>query len=164
MEKNTKKTKFKIYRDKQLKKSAIYLRKIESSAKKNNYLSISLLSLSFILLFLPMILSKKIFQELRNLEDGLEIKLRVKGKGDINILYNSFNPLPSELVVNDYSNPSSRKIYRSTEGESEVIIKFASPITSCEKMFYGLTNIVSIFLCETFIVLSYDEIKDDFDK
>ena len=30
--------------------------------------------------------------------------------------------------------------------------------------FYGLTNIVSIFLCETFIVLSYDEIKDDFDK
>ena len=141
MVKNSKKRAF--YRDKQLKKAIIYL---SPFSKNKNYLSKNLLSLIFILLFFPIILSNKIFQKLRNLDNDSEIKIRVKGKGDMNILFNSFTPLPSVIYVDNVENPPSKSIYKSNEGEYEVIMKFGTAITSCEKMFSGCNYITEVDL------------------
>ena len=144
MEKNSKKRTFSKY--KQLKKAILYVSKKDSFIQmKKKYSFKNLLTLIFILLlFLQIILSKITFQKLRNLDSNSEIKLRVKGEGNISILYDSFNPLPSLILVDDVQNPSSRNIYKSIIGEYEVIMRFDSPITSCEKMFYSLRSIVEI--------------------
>ena len=100
--------------------------------------------LKFFYIFSTIFISMK---DLRNMNVyQSEIKLVIKGKGNLFFLNNNFNPEPSEVIINDEIKDSGIKNYNFTEELNNVIIKFNNSITSCANMFYGLTNIIEIDL------------------
>jgi len=70
----------------------------------------------------------------------------IQGKGEINILNNSFNYDPSNVIVNGQSKPEYQKNYSFENDLNNITIKFNNKITSCEYMFEGMTNIIEIDL------------------
>ena len=64
-----------------------------------------------------------------------EIHLKVIGKGDRNILSNSFEFEPSDVKINGVSN-NCKKVCNFQEEENNVIIYFNDIINNCENMFY----------------------------
>ena len=85
--------------------------------------------------------------DLRNINVYLsEIKLVIKGHGNHYFLYEYFNPGPSEVIINDEIKDSGIKSYNFQKELNKVLIKFENSITSCENMFYELTNILEIDL------------------
>ena len=81
-----------------------------------------------------------------NLTKNSEIKMIIKGVGEINILNNSFNYDPSDVIVNGESKSECNKTCEFVDDLNNVTIKFDSKITSCECMFDGMTNIIEIDL------------------
>ena len=75
-----------------------------------------------------------------------EIKLVIKGSGNIFFLNNNFNPEPSEVIINNEIKDQYIKDYNFVKDFNNVTIKFNNPINSCEKMFEGLANIKEIDL------------------
>ena len=86
--------------------------------------------------------------DLRNMNVYLsEIRLVIiKGTGTYNFLFNDFIPAPSEVIINDNINALGIKSYDFIEEINNVVIKFSDSIESCQKMFYGLDNIIEIDL------------------
>jgi len=64
-----------------------------------------------------------------------EIHLKVIGKGDRNILSNSFEFEPSDVKINGVSN-NCKKVCNFQEEENNVILYFNDIINNCENMFY----------------------------
>ena len=87
-----------------------------------------------------------------------EIKLVIQGKGEQNLLNNEFYLSPSEIIVNDKTNPSckGKKTCNLNKNLNEVIIKFGKQINSCQNMFKGLQNIIEIDLSK----LSTSKVSD----
>ena len=96
---------------------------------KNKYYMIFIILISFI-----------------NLTKNSEIKMIIQGEGEINILNNSFNFIPSEVIINGESKSELKNSYEFVNGLNNVTIKFNKKITSCEYMFDGMTNIIEIDL------------------
>ena len=95
----------------------------------------------FILLFIQKNLSKKI--ALRKLETISEIAITIKGKGKIGILSESFSSKPNELLINGEKQNKINNYVNNINDEINVItMKWYEPLTSCDSMFLGLTNIV----------------------
>ena len=84
----------------------------------------------------------------RNLNNYIsEIHLVIKGKGTQNILSNSFNTVPSEVIVNGISKGNTcQKTCYLDEDINNVTIKFEEQIETCYRMFYKLQNIIEIDL------------------
>ena len=65
-----------------------------------------------------------------------EIKLIFKGKGHQQIVYNSFQYSPSEVIVNGELKQSCKKTCDlEKDDNNEVIIKFNTQINTCANMF-----------------------------
>ena len=95
----------------------------------------------FILLFIQKNLSKKI--ALRKLETISEIAITIKGKGKIGILSESFSSKSNELLINGEKQNKINNYVNNINDEINVItMKWYEPLTSCDSMFLGLTNIV----------------------
>ena len=78
-----------------------------------------------------------------NLLKQSEIKLILKGRGDKQVLYSSFQYEPSEVIVNGNLKESCKKsCYLENENKNEVIIKFQTQINTCENMFRDLSNLI----------------------
>ena len=78
-----------------------------------------------------------------------EIHLVVQGYEKQKILNNSFSPLPYEVLVNGQKDNSCAKecnLNKYSGYEKNIILKFNQPILSCESMFKGSTNIISVDL------------------
>ena len=75
-----------------------------------------------------------------------EIKMIIQGEGEINILNNTFNYDPSDVLVNGESKSECKITCEFVDDLNNVTIKFDSKITSCEYMFDGMTNIIEIDL------------------
>ena len=85
-------------------------------------------------------LPKKITK--RKLETISEIGIRIKGKGKIGILSESFNP-KHELLINGEKESKINNYVNNLNDEIKVItMKWYEPLTSCDSMFLGLTNII----------------------
>ena len=75
-----------------------------------------------------------------------QVKLVVQGKGNIFFLSESFYLEPSEVIVNGISKDSHQKNCTFEYDLNNITIKFDELINSCEKLFYGLKNIIEIDL------------------
>ena len=73
-----------------------------------------------------------------------QIHLVIQGRGTKKLLYNRFNPEPSEVYVNgDIKNDCKKECY--LEGDkNNVTLIFNQQIESCEKMFYNLNDIIEM--------------------
>ena len=83
-----------------------------------------------------------LFELIRN----SEIKLRIQGGGEINLLNRSFFFDPSDVIVNGESKPLCRKTCLFNNDINNATIKFDDQINICENMFYGMENIIEIDL------------------
>ena len=102
------------------------------------------LRLKFFYIFSTLFIS---MHDLRNMNIYLsEIKLVIKGPGESFFINNNFNPSPSEVIINVDIKYSGIKSYDFTEDLNYVVIKFDEQITSCERMFEQLNNIIEIDL------------------
>ena len=75
-----------------------------------------------------------------------EIKLVIKGRGDIFFLNNNFSSEPSEVIINNEIKDSYIKSYNFVKDFNNITIKFNNTIKSCESMFDGLANIIEMDL------------------
>ena len=79
-----------------------------------------------------------------------EVHLVVKGSGyqNIKILNDAFTPLPYEVIVNGKKDNSCVRAcnLNNYNEENKIILKFNETIDSCESMFEGSTNIISVDL------------------
>ena len=83
------------------------------------------------------------FKTLLHLYQQSEIKLVFKGKGEQQILNNTFLFDPSEVLVNGNLKESCKKsCYLENDDKNEVIIKFQTQINTCENMFRELNNLI----------------------
>lgn len=73
-----------------------------------------------------------------------EIKLVIQGKGSQYLLYQEFNIMPSEILVNGISIDSI--YYNLNEASNDIVLRFNVTITSCYRMFYSLSNIKKVNL------------------
>ena len=73
-----------------------------------------------------------------------EISLKIRGQGNKNILSNSFDRSPDEIIVNGKKTESKDKKYTFTWDQNFVILKWNEAITSCKKMFQGCKDITEI--------------------
>ena len=73
-----------------------------------------------------------------------EIKLVIQGKGSQYLLYQEFNIMPSEILVNGISVDSI--YYNLNEASNDIVLRFNVTITSCYRMFYSLSNIKKVNL------------------
>ena len=99
--------------------------------------------LKFILIFIPITLSKKIFRDLVSIN---QIKLTINTKGNIQVLGSNFNTLPSSVTVNSYTYTLENKKINLTSSQNTVILKWNSDLTNCSNMFSSLTYIDQIDL------------------
>ena len=74
---------------------------------------------------------------------SLEIKLVIKGTGEKNILYDSFNYIPSEVKI-EGKKENCNKICTFKRETNNVILYYSNLINSCENMFYQLHDIIEI--------------------
>ena len=80
----------------------------------------------------------------RNLEPKFsELTIIISGQGIKQILNDSFKPIPYYLEVNSMETSFNYTI-NSIKDYNKIIMKFDEIITSCEYMFYGLSNITQI--------------------
>ena len=70
----------------------------------------------------------------------------IQGKGEFNILNNSFNSDPSDIIINKESKPECRKRCQFVNNLNIVTIKFDTQIQSYSNMFDGIINIAEIDL------------------
>ena len=111
-------------------------------AKSFLYFSYSRLKL---ILFLSILFFSK--HDLRNINVyQSEIKLVIKGSGNLFFLNHTFNPEPSDVIINNERKDPYIKSYYFTQDFNNVTIKFGNLIESCERMFEGLDNIIEIDL------------------
>ena len=100
-----------------------------------------------ILLFIINSNSKKIekYKKIK-LYSNNEIKIKILGGGEQNILYDYFNNVPDQLIVNgkNSSIEEGNKIGNLKEGENIIIMKWNNKITSCNEMFSDLTNLIEV--------------------
>ena len=77
-----------------------------------------------------------------------EIRLVIKGRGEINLLSEKYYDVPFTVYVNEELRENYSKIYSLNESSelNNVTLKFEKVITSCENMFYDLKNIVEVDL------------------
>ena len=75
-----------------------------------------------------------------------EIKLVIQGSGIQDLLNQSFDIQPSEVLVNGILNNSCGKTCNLNGDKNNITLKFGSEITSCKDMFRGLTNIIEVDL------------------
>ena len=85
-----------------------------------------------------MLVSKKI--------KASEIKLVISGQGNQTIINESFYKGPSQIYVNDILREDCKYFCQLSDNKSNITIIFDEDITSCEKMFYGLDNLIEIDL------------------
>ena len=120
--------------------------KYQESDKKMNGIFFNKL-LFFVFIFnLQISLSeeKSIF---RCLNYDSEITLTVKGSGQQSIISEESSVSPIEVSMNGNPvDPAKFITLPDEETEAQIVMKFNPEITSCEKMFYGLENIISIDL------------------
>ena len=72
-----------------------------------------------------------------------EIKLVIKGTGEKNILYNSFNHIPSEVKI-EGKTETCKKICTFKKETNNVVLYYSNSINTCENMFYLLKDIIEI--------------------
>ena len=70
--------------------------------------------------------------------------MTISGKGTQQILNSNFNPTPYYLEVNSVEKTFDYTINDLENDQNKIIMKFNTPITSCENMFSGLSNINEI--------------------
>ena len=75
-----------------------------------------------------------------------EIHLVIQGSGEQQLIYNTFNPAPSEVLINGIKDDSCERKCTLTGDKSNITLRFNEQLTSCEKMFRGLTNLKEIDL------------------
>ena len=75
-----------------------------------------------------------------------EIKLVIFGQGNQTIINESFYTEPNQVFVNDILREDCKKYCQLFNDTNDITIKFDEEITSCENMFYGLTNLIKIDL------------------
>ena len=75
-----------------------------------------------------------------------EIHLTIEGNGLQQILNETFNREPNDVIVNNENRNDCKKFCDLTSYTNDIILKFNSIITSCDDMFYGSNNITQIDL------------------
>ena len=88
-------------------------------------------------------MAKQQLKELINFAS--QIKLKISGRGNKNIIYNSFQNEPSNVKIEGVSQ-SCRKVCNFQRDVNNVILYFSSSINTCENMFYLLEDIIEIDL------------------
>ena len=125
-----------------------------SNSNKINNKKISLFSLININIFIILSLISNILciesnlNKQRNLQSSYsQITLRINGKGTNQILYNNFRPMPDYLEVNSIKTNFNYIINNLQYQENnKIVMRWNNILTSCENMFYGLSNITQIEL------------------
>ena len=121
--------------------------------KKNNFLikniykyNFSILVLIIIYIYIPAFLSKnKIF---RKLDFSSEITLTIKGSGTQKLLSDSFSPAPENIIINGNIVSYGVKEIEINSGQEEtnVTLRWTSELTTCQRMFTSLNNIIHVDL------------------
>ena len=95
-------------------------------------------------IFLPIIFSKKLYLKLLNKVE--EIKITIKGNGDLKILSSEFHSeLPSEVLINGITESINQdNIYNLPFEENIISIRWNNQLTCCSFMFHSLTYITEI--------------------
>ena len=113
----------------------------------------NLLLLILLILFSPIISNKKINNNFINLNSLWEITLTIQGSGNQYILCDqdingyTFTSIPNEIKVNGINQSNLGYIvYDLTEDINEITLIWYSPLTNCNIMFFGLTNILKVDL------------------
>ena len=75
-----------------------------------------------------------------------EISLVIQGKGKIQYLYSKYAYNPSEVLVDGKVQAKCKKNCEFKNTSNNVVIKFNEQITTCEKMFLGITKVTKINL------------------
>ena len=154
---NYKKNDFKIKVNKQKnnrkikesQKNNIYknlIKKIVNNFKNNLKNQISLLLI--ILVFIPKLTLNQILEDFRKLNLDYIVTLKFDGteKGSQQILGQKFKNLPSTMIVNgNIQYNITNYAYSLVEGKNNVTMIWNYDFTSCEEMFYNLSNINEIY-------------------
>ena len=74
-----------------------------------------------------------------------EIMLIIKENG-LQTLFNETYPKPKEIKINNVNQTQIENKYELTEPENRILITWASPLPTCERLFYNLENITYIDL------------------
>ena len=88
--------------------------------------------------------SQSLYTSVGKLIFDSKIILTIKGKNKQQILYNNFNPKPSEILINNEIINTIDYYVNLEFDDNNITIKFNETITSCKKMFYNLPNIIKI--------------------
>ena len=75
-----------------------------------------------------------------------EIKLVISGNNEQNIINKSFYKAPSLAFVNNELSKDCKYTCQLTSDKNNITIRFNEEITSCEKMFSGIYNLIEIDL------------------
>ena len=87
-----------------------------------------------------------LFISMHDLSYQSEIRLVIKGQGNLFFLNSDFSPEPCEVIINNVTKESCKRNCIFTKDINNVVIKFCDQIDSCENMFNGLDNIIDIDL------------------
>ena len=77
-----------------------------------------------------------------------EIRIKILGFGNQNILYSGFGPQPNEVTINEisYSIDEENEISNLQNEENIITLKWNNQLESCNSMFMGLDNIIEVDL------------------
>ena len=123
------------------KKFKIYNRKIK--LKENHFFQIFLFLQEIV--FVNLITIQKI-RKLNNFNS--QIHLVIQGRGTKKLLYNRFNPEPSEVYVNGVIKNDCKKECYLEEDKNNVTLIFNQQLESCKEMFLQLNDIIEIHLSD----------------
>ena len=125
-----------------LRKESIFLNKInKTNLNYIVYKNISFIINLFFILLIPISFA-------RELSSKNEIILKIKGDGFAQFLRTNLEDKdkPCEIEVNNEIIDSSNVGYTFTEPENTVIIRWNSPVSTCENFFFGFDKILEIDL------------------
>jgi CTP:phosphocholine cytidylyltransferase-like protein len=72
--------------------------------------------------------------------------MTINGGAQKNILGENFEPLPSKVIINGKEQNNIKRDYGLSQGKNNITLIFNESIESCEKMFYGLTDVLELDL------------------
>ena len=99
----------------------------------------------FIILFTNIYLSNEKIPFFKKLNYDSQITMKIKGTGDQFVIYEWANIKPDQILVNgELQSEAEKKVYGLVEEKNNITLVWNNPLTDCYKMFFGLSNIISI--------------------
>ena len=108
-----------------------------------------LISFIFIMIYLPIYLSKNNILDIRKLNSFSQINITIEGIGDQSILNKDAVIEPDEIYINGVPQDEvGKKVYNLNLIENIITLRWNNPVIDCYKMFSELSNITKIDFSE----------------